>query len=483
MNKLKINALFISIRWKLVSTYILLIVVSLFMINVLIQESLVNQLVAEKKESLISRGNIAADQIASSLVSAYSKTNIDYIKKVIKELSLKIDSRVLVLNRSSVVVVDSYDDYKGSNQGDIAEVVAANNGISSSGLYKFDDGMQIIYTGTPIYFDGELIGSLLISSSPDEVYNRIDQVSRRISRVSFVVVVISLIISIIFADILSKPLEKLTMTVRAVGKENLNQQIDISSNDELGELSDSINQMVTQLYRVDEMRKQFVSNVSHELKTPITSLKIIAETLVNSKPQDIAVYDDFMRDINGELDRLNEIIDTLLTLSKLEHDSVVLDYKPTAIGAVVSASVNMLKPIAEKKQVELVAELQDEVTIYCDSLKIRHCIGNIINNAIKYTASGGRVCVRLSVDKDDVLIAVEDTGIGIPKEALPSIFDRFYRVDSARSRQTGGTGLGLSIALKLAQQHGGKITVESEEGVGTTFVIVIPKKMEHDYDA
>ncbi len=483
MNKLKINTLFISIRWKLVSTYILLIAVSLFMIDVLIQESLVNQLVAEKKESLISRGNIAADQIASSLVSAYSKTNIDYIKDVIKELSLNIDSRVLVLNRSSVVVVDSYDDYKGSNQGDIAEVVAANNGISSSGLYKFDDGMQIIYTGTPIYFDGELIGSLLISSSPDEVYNRIDQVSRRISRVSFVVVVISLIISIIFADILSKPLEKLTMTVRAVGKENLNQQIDISSNDELGELSDSINQMVTQLYRVDEMRKQFVSNVSHELKTPITSLKIIAETLVNSKPQDIAVYDDFMRDINGELDRLNEIIDTLLTLSKLEHDSVVLDYKPTAIGAVVSASVNMLKPIAEKKQVELVAELQDEVTIYCDSLKIRHCIGNIINNAIKYTASGGRVCVRLSVDKDDVLIAVEDTGIGIPKEALPSIFDRFYRVDSARSRQTGGTGLGLSIALKLAQQHGGKITVESEEGVGTTFVIVIPKKMEHDYDA
>ncbi len=483
MNKLKINTLFISIRWKLVSTYILLIAVSLLMINILIQDSLVNQLVTEKKEALISRGNIVSDQIGSSLASAYSKDNIDYIKSVVKRLSIKIDSRVLVLNHSSVVVVDSYDEYDGTDQSDLAEVISANRGISSAGLYKFDDGVQIIYTGTPIYYDGKRVGSLLISSSPDEVYNRINQISRRISRVSFVVVIISLIISIIFADILSKPLEKLTMTVRAVGKKNLNQQIDISSNDELGELSDSINQMVTQLYRVDEMRKQFVSNVSHELKTPITSLKIIAETLVASKPQDIAVYDDFMRDINGELDRLNEIIDTLLTLSKLEHDNVVMDYKLTAIGAVVSASVNMLKPIAEKKRVELVADLQDEVTIFCDSLKIRHCIGNIVNNAIKYTAPGGRVRVRLSVDKNDVLIAVEDTGIGIPKEALPNIFDRFYRVDSARSRQTGGTGLGLSIALKLAQQHGGKITVDSEEGVGTTFVIVIPKKMELEYDA
>ncbi len=483
MNKFKINTLFVSIRWKLVSTYILLIVVSLLMINILIQESLVNQLIAEKKEALISQGKIVSDQIAPSLSSAYSKKNIDKIKNAVKNLSLRIDSRVLVMNPASIVVVDSYDEYSGSDQSDLVEVAAAQGGVSSTGLYKFNDGMQIVYAATPINYEGNQVGVLLISSSPDDIYNRIDQIFRRVSRVSLVVVVITSIISVIFADILSKPLEKLTEIVRSVGKANMNQQVDISSNDELGELSDSINQMVSQLYRVDEMRKQFVSNVSHELKTPITSLKIIAETLVASKPQDIAVYDDFMRDINGELDRLNEIIDALLTLSKLEHDNVVLDYKLTSIGEVVSASVNMLKPIAEKKNVKLVAELKDDVTIYCDSVKIRHCIGNIVNNAIKYTAPGGRVCVCLSVDKTDVLIAVEDTGIGIPKVALPNIFDRFYRVDSARSRQTGGTGLGLSIALKLAQQHGGSITVDSEEGVGTTFVIAIPKKMELQYDA
>ncbi len=472
------NKHFISIRWKLVSTYLLLIIVLLMPIHFLIQASLTNHLINEKKEAIISQGNILADQIASSFVASYSNSRLSYIEKTVKGLSLRINSRVLVLNRAGIVIIDSYDDYGGTYQSDIKEVSEANLGISSSRLYVFPSGRKIIYTGAPIYYKGEIVGSILIASSPDDIYARIKEISNGFVRISTVAVVVTILISMMFADIMSKPLEKLTKTVREVSKKNLNQRVNIVSNDEIGELASSVNQMISKLYDVDGMRKQFVSNVSHELRTPVTSLKIISDTLIDNKPTNMEIYEDFMRDINSELDRLNAIIDALLLMSKLDKDDVVLDYQLVALKYLILKCVQMLRPIAQKGQVELVSILTEDIELYCDELKIRQCLINIINNAIKYTMAGGHVKIILSSDKAYALIQVIDTGVGIPHKDIPHIFERFYRVDSARSRNTGGSGLGLSIAEQIIKHHAGFIDVSSKVGSGSTFVIGIPRKME-----
>ncbi len=447
-------------------------------LNILVDASLTNYFINEKKQALISQGNILADQIAPSFVVSYSKSRFSYMEKVVKGLSLRIDSRVLVMNRAGDVIIDSYDYYNGSNQSDIAEVAEASLGISSARLYAFDSGRKIIYGGIPIFHEGSIVGSILIVSSPDDVYQSINKIVHSFYRVSVLAVIVTVLISVLFADIMSKPLEKLTKTVRQVSKKNLNQKADINSNDEIGELADSVNQMITRLYRVDDMRKQFVSNVSHELRTPITSLKIISETLIDSKPDQVSIYEDFMVDINGELDRLNEIIDALLLLSKLDKDEIVLNYQPVSLDHMILQCVRILQPIALKGQVELATNFSRQVRLYCDDVKVRQCLINIINNAIKYSMPGSRVEISLSIKGEYALVKVADNGIGIPKSALPHIFERFYRVDSARARATGGTGLGLSIALQVVKHHGGYIDVSSEEGVGSTFVIALPNRTE-----
>lgn len=448
----------------------------------LIQASLTNHLINEKKEFMISQGNIVADQIAPSVAAKYSNSRFSYIEKVVKGLSLRVNSRVLVLNRSGTVIIDAYDDYNDTNQSDIEEVSEANLGISSSRLYTFDSGREIIYTGVPIYYKGAIVGSVFISSSPDDVYDRIREITHGFNYFSAIAVTVIVLISMMFADILSKPLEKLIKVVREVSKKNLNQRVIITSNDEIGELADSVNQMVGKLYDVDDMRKQFVSNVSHELRTPITSLKIISDTLIDNKPTEMAIYEDFMTDINSELDRLSAIIDALLLMSKLDKDDVVLDYQRVSLNHLILKCVQMLMPIAKKGQVELVSILTEDVELYCDELKIRQCLINIINNAIKYTPVGGNVRIVLSSDKKYALIQVIDTGVGIPKKDLSHIFDRFYRVDSARSRNTGGSGLGLSIAEQIIKHHGGFIDVNSKLGKGSVFVIGIPYGMESNYE-
>ncbi len=472
------NKWFISIRWKLVSTYLLLIIVLLIPLNILVDASLTNYFINEKKQSLLSQGTIVADQIAPSFVAYYSKSRFSYIEKVVKGLSLRIDSRVLVLNRTGDVIVDSYDDYDGTNQSDITEVAEANSGVSAARLYIFESGRKIIYCAVPIYHEGEIVGSIMIASSPDDVYQRIAQIVNSFYRVSILAVIVTVLISILFADILSKPLEKLTKVVRQVSKQNRNQKADINSHDEIGELSDSVNQMIHKLYRVDDMRKQFVSNVSHELRTPITSLKIISDTLIDSKPNQLSVYEDFMLDINSELERLSRIIDTLLLLSKLDKDEFVLDYQLVALDRLVLQCVHTLRPIAAKEEVELSTKIEQKIRLYCDDIKIRQCLINIINNAIKYSPPRSRVEISLSLEGEYALIKVTDNGIGIPAKDLPHIFDRFYRVDSARARSTGGSGLGLSIALQVVKHHDGRIDVNSEEGVGSTFIVALPNRTE-----
>ena len=225
---------------------------------------------------------------------------------------------------------------------------------------------------------------------------------------------------------------------------------------------------------LDESRQEFVSNVSHELKTPLTSMKVLADSLNAQDNVPIELYQEFMLDIADEIDRESKIINDLLSLVKMDKTSADLNVEAVDINKMIESILKRLKPIADQKDIDLIFESVRDVTAEIDEVKLTLAISNLVENGIKYNREHGYVKVRLDADHQFFTIQVEDNGIGIPEESIEHIFERFYRVDKSHSKKIGGTGLGLAITRNAILMHRGAIKVDSEPDNGTTFSVKIP---------
>ena len=222
------------------------------------------------------------------------------------------------------------------------------------------------------------------------------------------------------------------------------------------------------------MKDDFVSNMTHELKTPMTSMKVLADSLIGQEDTPVELYREFMSDIGAEIDRENKIINDLLSLVKMDKAAGNINIESVNINELLERIMKRLKPIAQRQNVELVMESFRPVVAEVDEMKLTLALSNLIENGIKYNNAEGWVHVTLNADHQNFFVTVEDNGIGIPKEAQTRIFERFYRVDKSHSREIGGTGLGLAIARNAIIMHRGAIKVHSLEGEGTTFTVRIP---------
>lgn len=244
---------------------------------------------------------------------------------------------------------------------------------------------------------------------------------------------------------------------------------------EIGEIMDNANHMISRLNEADKTRREFVSNVSHELKTPMSSIKVLADSLLmqdNSIPEE--TYREFLTDIHEEIDRENLIINDLLTLVSMEGKENPLNLSKTHVNKLLEVVLNRVLPIAKDNNIEVIFDNYRDVYAEIDENRMIMSLTNIVENSVKYNRPGGTVQVSLNSDFNNFFVTIEDTGIGIPEDAIPHLFERFYRVDKARSRQTGGSGLGLSIAYEIVKSHGGEIRVTSKLNVGSVFRIRIP---------
>ena len=244
----------------------------------------------------------------------------------------------------------------------------------------------------------------------------------------------------------------------------------------------SFNRILDNSAEVDKALNAFVSNASHELKTPMTSMKLIADSLLQEEDVPAEIYRDFLKDIASEIDREKEIIDDLLMLTRMDNSVSTLNISLVNINTLVERMLKKLTPLADEKNIEIVYESMRDIEAEVDDIKLTQVVTNLVENAIKYNVPGGKVIVTLNADIDSFFLRIQDTGIGIPEEHQKNIFQRFYRVDKARSRETGGTGLGLSIVDSIISSHGGQIKVVSKpvadgEKFGeTVFTIKIPLK-------
>jgi signal transduction histidine kinase len=457
----------------MLSTYLLLILVLFFLLTTLIPQYIVDWQIEYRKNNLQAAGNEIGKRIDYYLGFYDSTIYITYIDNVTRQYAGSLDSRVMIFDENGKIISDSNNQFK-QQVLDLPQIREALIGNTTWNNYFFNDIGNVLYLAVPVTYDGNISGGVLIANSINDLYDNVDVINNTIKTIIFIAGVLITVGVAIISNHFLKPINKFYPVINKLSKGDFGDRVEVHSNDEFRMLANSFNSMSIKLNEVEQQREDFVGNVSHELKTPLSSIKLLSESLLTQEKVEEKVYKEFLTDINNEVDRLNSIVTELLSLVDLNKKHLVLEYEMTNLNLNIEKILDQLKPFADQKNIRMVFEEFDNIQMRIDKNKMKQAIINIVYNAIVYTPEFGVVTVRLYKEKDQVVIEIEDTGYGIPKENIESIFDRFYRVDKARSRNTGGTGLGLSISKQIINLHHGSLSVSSVLGVGSTFFIRLP---------
>lgn len=399
-------------------------------------------------------------------------TSSEVINASFTQLTNIYNGRVMVIDRNLKVVKDTYSLDEGKT--DVSEnVIRCMRGTRTN---YYDKANHYIEVTSPIVEAGgdKVIGVMLASVSTDSIETTIQILYTYGSVIAGIVIILLTMLSVFLADRMVRPLHKITEAIENVTEGYSDDVLHVDTFAETRQLSEAFNKMLGRLKLLDESREEFVSNVSHELKTPMTSMKVLADSLLEQENVPVEMYQEFMRDIAKEIDRESQIITDLLSLVKMDRSGQTMNIQTINVNELLEQILKRLKPIAEKKNVEMVMESFRPVSAQIDEVKFTLAVSNLVENAIKYNHENGWVHVSLNADHKYFYIKVEDSGIGIPEHDQAHIFERFYRVDKSHSREIGGTGLGLAIARNAVIVHRGSIKVYSSEGEGTTFTVRIP---------
>lgn len=577
--------MFRSIRWRIAIPFLLLILVSIWGLGFYISHFMGDSYIDNLRSQLTSEARLIANA-----VEPYFEGGTDSIDALAEELGQQINARVTIIAFDGVVLGDSEkDSTEMENHADRPEVIEAlSGGIGISTRYSATLGYDMMYVAVPVETNGKLIGIARVALPLTQIDAYLAHIGRVIAIVAGVASVVAILLALLISRVTTEPIKRLTRMSKKMSEGELDQRIDVTSRDEVGELAKAFNQMssrlkemvglilserdkmaailsnmadgvlisdsrgrvtlvnpaaemmlqtshegaigrylielmgdpeadsllkrcletgepqsaiiervvvgkqflwvvatpmegggmlilhdLTDLRRLEMIRRDFISNISHELRTPLSSIKILAETLQGGAIEDQQVADEFLQKIDAEVDKLNQLVLELGELSRIESGEVSFDIKPAAIGDVIRHAGDRMQAQAERAGLELAVNIPPDLPkAMADEARIEQVLINLLHNAIKFTPPSGRVSLSAEVRGDRIAISVIDTGIGIPADDLPRIFERFYKVDRARTGT--GTGLGLAIAKHIVQAHGGEIWAESTEGKGSTFTFTLP---------
>lgn len=465
---------FKSLKFRLILFLILFGIVPGIVLKVGIVKTYEDRSVSIKTSEILSQAKILANQIVSNDYLNYPNSTI--INAELDQLSNIYDGRVMVIDNEFHIIKDTYD--LDTNKTIISkEVIESYYGQE---IKKYDAENRYIELTVPLSRPveqtgaTEVLGVMLVSVSTDSINLNMDYLARNAYVIQLICAVAAVFLAVILSIQLVKPFHKMSKSIDEIKTGYGEDALSVNDYTETIEICKKFNEMLGRMKVLDDSRQEFVSNVSHELKTPITSIRVLADSLMSMEEVPVELYREFMTDISDEIDRESKIIDDLLSLVKMDKAAAELNIAQVDINALVQQILKRLRPIAKKRNVELIYESIREVTADVDEVKLSLAINNLVENAVKYNIENGWVRVTLDADHKFFYIKVADSGIGIPEEYQEHIFERFYRVDKARSRETGGTGLGLSITRNVILMHHGAIRLSSKEGEGSTFTVRIP---------
>lgn len=445
------------------------------------EERSVEQRVATVQNQLMIIGNhLLSNNYFSSQAAEYSSTSRDVINAELEMISNLYEGRVMIINASLKVVKDTY----GISEGKTIiseEVIMCFQGGST---WHYDKQHGYIEMTTPIIdtsaaaqdgkTNGRTVGVMLTSISNEAIVGTIETLNHNAVLLENLMLIAILAVAIILSIVLIRPFNRLTKAINEVKAGYSDASISVPDYAETIHIVDAFNQLLARMRALDESRQEFVANVSHELKTPMASIKVLADSLLAQPEAPAELYREFMEDIVSEIDRENRIITDLLALVKMDKKVQELNIASLNVNDLTELILKRLRPIARKKDVEVVFESMRPVVAEADEVKLTLIMTNLVENAIKYNKEHGWVRVELDADHQYFTFTVSDSGQGIPEESLSRIYERFYRIDKSHSKEIGGTGLGLAITKSAVLAHRGSITVTSVVDEGSSFEVKIP---------
>ncbi|WP_422448385.1 two-component system histidine kinase PnpS [Thermoanaerobacterium sp. DL9XJH110] len=582
--------MFRSIQWKLVSIYILLILLAMEIVGVYLLQSLEKYQVGSLARNMDTKAQLIAGFTERYLYPIPRYHEID--DKLIKELGGAEVSSIIILDESANIIFSTDEKFQRGLKLLTPEITQATFGTEARDIREEPKNSErFMYLAYPVTINGRVVGIIYLISSMKDIYSTLNDIKAILLVATLMALGIAGFLGYALSKTITGPIQEVTRQAALMAQGDFDRRIQVKSNDEIGKLTEMFNYLTTRLketmeeisdekekmeailanmadgvialndksevihinpaamnmlsldrspegsdfseslrkyfdvaiedflgeesdlretliktdslilkaiiaplkrgsrviglilvlhdvtrqQRLEDMRKEFVANVSHELRTPLTTIKSYTETLLDGAMEDPEVARQFMGVVNNEADRMTRLVNDLLELSRLDNKEIRWDRRPVALNRVLLDVIAKMKVNATKKRQSLNVDIPETpCEVIADRDKIEQVFQNILSNAIKYTPEGGNISVKLELLERDVRIVFGDTGIGIPREDLPRIFERFYRVDKTRSRELGGTGLGLSIAREIVEAHGGRINIESELGKGTIVSVYLP---------
>lgn len=460
--------MFKSLRWKIALSYMLLILLSIIWLSFFVFRNLEHAYLEEKKVGLTNSANLLVD-----VSSGYYRAPYPQLPLIARSYGRKLGIRILFVDNSGQVLADSFGKMRGERLTN-KEITQALKGQSVAQPHYYQEAGYVMYVAVPAMNRGQQVGVVFLSADINDIYTDLRSFRLKLYVLGAIVTVIAALFSTLLANRITTPIGKLTQVAKKISQGVYGQQVQVAGQDELAVLGRAFNEMSTRVAKEDQFRRDFISQASHELKSPLAGIKAMSEALLADNRATLSLYQEFMVDINAQIDRLTLLANNLLDLSQLEG-AKTLELTETDLQYLAWEVVSALRYLAESKNIQ-VNVAGTKVLVLADRAKIYRALLNLVDNAIKFSLPGAKVEVKTGEDKNGALIQVADSGPGIPPDDLPYIFDRFYRVDKARSRELGGSGLGLAIVKQIILAHGGTVEVESQQGKGTTFTVALPKR-------
>ncbi len=472
-----------SIRWKILLAFFLIVGLSFFVAATTLTGLVSDYLFDQRTRD----DSMKTEKLAQAAAPLFQSVSANELNDMLEENAVSMDGRLMLIDNDGKIQYDTFQNLCGQRvQVDEALRVLAGDTAEAYGIHA--PGRAVVeemsgvsgadYVAYSVHemtgFQGR-IGAALFVSRVQSLMDSLQTVRVRLVSIFMLIALATLVVALILSRVLTNPITAVSRTMRKMGKGDLSVRVPVKGSGELRELAENYNTMAAQLESLDKTRNQFVSNASHELKTPLATMKIMLESMIYEPDMPAEVRADFMKDINHEIDRLTGIVTDLLTLTRMDNKGE-MKRESVNMSELTLETIHLLTPAAEQRRQTLTEDVQEDILLEGDRSKLGQILYNLTDNAIKYTPEEGSIHVSLKQEDGRVIWRVKDNGIGIPKDDQEHIFERFYRVDKARGRETGGTGLGLSIVRQMVKMHDGTISVYSEPGQGSEFVVMFPQE-------
>ncbi len=478
-----------SLRARIFFIILLVGIIPTVMIRQGILNSYEQRAVEQRALVVQSQLKIIADHLINE--DYLNNRNSPAINAELTMLSNMYDGRIQIMGGNFVIIKDTYGNYEGKTliSEDVIKCYLGEsiyNYSAERGYIEFmtpimdnrnkDESVTITQNtaGNSVVQRNRVKGVMITSISTGYIQGTMEVLERKAVIMQTLIIIAVMGLALILSIFLTRPFERITKAINEVKAGYSDETISVPDMAETVHIVDAFNHLLQRMKVLDDSRQEFVANVSHELKTPLTSMKVLADSLLAQSNIPVELYQEFMGDIVSEIDRENKIITDLLALVKMDKTVSDLNIAAINMNDLTELILRRLRPIARKKDVEVVFESNRAVIAEVDEVKLTLVITNLVENAIKYNREHGWVKVVLDADHQYFTLEVSDSGVGIPEGSLTQIYERFYRVDKSHSREIGGTGLGLAITKNAVLLHRGSITVTSKEGEGSTFRVKVP---------